>query len=55
MSALRQLRARAAVALWAWTYDLEQRREAAAQEQRNLRCAGYCLLLAACAVIGMSR
>lgn len=55
MSALRQLRARAAVALWAWTYDLEQRREAAAHEQRNLRCAGYCLLLAACGLLGRMR
>lgn len=55
MSALRQLRARAVVALWAWTYDLEQQREAAAHEQRNLRCAVYCLLLAACAVLGRAR
>lgn len=47
-AAIRELLARVSVKLWAWSYALEERRELAAREQRNLACAGYCLLLAAC-------
>ena len=55
MKNLRELRARLTVRVWTWSYDLEGRRQAAAHEQRNLRCAVYCLLLAVCAVLGRAR
>lgn len=55
MKTLRELRARVAVLVWCWCYELEERRQAAAHEQRNLRCAGYSLLLASCAVLGRGR
>lgn len=45
---VREARSRIRVRLWTLAYELEERREAAAREQRNLRCAGYCLLLAVC-------
>ncbi|CAM3884977.1 hypothetical protein [Roseateles saccharophilus] len=49
---LQELRARIMARLWLLAYELEERREAAAQNQRNLTCAGYCLLLALCGTFG---
>lgn len=49
---LAELRAQARLRAWTLGYDLEMRRQAAAHEQRNLACAGLCLLLALCGMLG---
>lgn len=50
-----QLCERIRVRLWLLAYHLEDRREAASREQRNLACAGYCLLLAVLGSLGSRR
>ena len=52
LTVLQKLRARIEGRLWLLAYELEERREIAAQNQRNLACAGYCLLLALCGTFG---
>lgn len=54
-AAMREARAQARLRAWTFSYDLELCRRAAADEQRNLACAGYCLLLAMLDALGRGR
>lgn len=54
-SSLVELRAQARLRAWTLGYEFEMRRQSAAHEQRNLTCAGYCVLLSMLDAVGSPR